>query len=200
MDDIKAIAILSEQIQTLRTAPEPPKTIDDGENYSDRIQRMLEEVTTEVKRVAAYVEQVEKKLQELVNSQLVLVKKNQDALQTLFADFQFNTIVSGNVVKGGKPSAVDKLQLTHEIEKASRAIMNDRLNELVKGTEVVLAKLKDGAELYKEDMENLKGCLKDWKNSKAYEKRKQKQERREMEKREKEEQKKQKEEERRKRF
>ncbi|XP_053404370.1 uncharacterized protein LOC123555392 isoform X2 [Mercenaria mercenaria] len=94
---------------------------------------------------------------------MAIIKKNQDAIQKIFATFQ-----PGN---GGpitaRESALAKLQLAHQLQNISKEIMNDRLNELMQETEIVCAKLKDGTDVWYDDIEELKGCLQSWKDAKA---------------------------------
>ncbi|XP_053403157.1 calponin homology domain-containing protein DDB_G0272472-like [Mercenaria mercenaria] len=125
--------------------------------------KVLDDANNAVKKVKSYIEQVEKKIEELRNAQMAIIKKIQDEIQKIFATF-----VPG---KGGpitaRESAYAKLQLAHKLQKISQEIMNDRLNELLQETEIVCAKLKDGADLSYDDIEELKGCLKSWKDAKA---------------------------------
>ncbi|XP_053403156.1 uncharacterized protein LOC123554157 [Mercenaria mercenaria] len=63
--------------------------------------------------------------------------------------------------------ALEQLMLAHQIQNISKELMNDRLNELMQETEVVCAKLKDGADVWYDDIEELKGCLQSWKDAKS---------------------------------
>ena len=66
-----------------------------------------------------------------------------------------------------RKSALSKLEAAHRLQNLSKDIINDRLNELIQETEVVCAKLKDGTDVWYDDIDNLNGCLQSWRDAKA---------------------------------
>lgn len=62
--------------------------------------------------------------------------------------------------------ALAQLQIAQKLQKISKEIMIDRLNELLDETERVIAKVIDGAGLFEEDIDGLMGCLQSWKGAK----------------------------------
>ncbi|XP_060603079.1 FK506-binding protein 5-like [Ruditapes philippinarum] len=193
MNDIKALFILSEQIKLFKKLSDPPSNYDRFETYETSIKQVLGGASNAVAKVKAYVEQVEAKLDELRNCPQTLVKKNQDAIEKIFGTF-----VPG---EGGaiRKSALVKLEMAHKLQNLSKDITNDRLKELIQETEIVCSKLKDGTDVWYDDIDNLKGCLQSLRDAKAKSFEDEEKERSEEERRKAEEQQKRREEEERKR-
>lgn len=84
---------------------------------------------------------------------------------------------------------VEKMKAAIELEKATRELMNHRLNELIDETELVCGRVQDGASLLSDDIDGLQGCLNSWRDAKVQsyneEKRKEAEERRRREEEEK---------------
>jgi hypothetical protein len=85
--------------------------------------------------------------------------------------------------------------MAHKLQNLSKDITNDRLKELIQETEIVCSKLKDGTDVWYDDIDNLKGCLQSLRDAKAKSFEDEEKERLEEERRKAEEQRKRREEE-----
>ncbi|KAL4220421.1 hypothetical protein ACF0H5_020824 [Mactra antiquata] len=189
--DIKALAILTEQIENFHNLPKPPTSFDDAEAYTSACRKTSDSAAKAVEQVKYYGEKIHRKMDEVRDCTNQLTRQNQDAIQKIFVQFKPATKFDGRTRK----LVVDQLKLAHELQKATKELALHRLNDLMNETEMVYGKVRDGADLFSDDIDSLNGCLDSWRKAKvdsyAEEKRKAEEERKrreEEERRRKEEQ------------
>ncbi|KAL4220422.1 Death domain-containing protein 1 [Mactra antiquata] len=213
MADVRALEILSKLLNNYRNLPNIPTSITGVDGYTLAIKKTRNEAEKAIKQIKKYVEDIEAGINEVAIANDNFLQQNQDALKNIFSQLRHSHSAPSQTYTGSSSDAnaaynswspvtegileVDKsldkkrnsqddqLKLALELQKAVKSIMNDRLDELIKETEIACSKAKKGITLLSEDIDNLIGCVDSWQNAKheshAEEKRKQEEERKRRE-------------------
>ncbi|KAL3890849.1 hypothetical protein ACJMK2_003124 [Sinanodonta woodiana] len=151
MGDIEALRLLTTELKSIHTLPDPPTSYDGIEKFDTITTKVIDHAFNTTQHVARYGEAISAKIEEMRFELNQTTKKIEEQIK--------RALVGTN---GNLPSKdMDYLLLLQKLEMKKL-----RLEEFMIQTQEIMDKVKQGASVTNGDIELLKGCLGSWMDDK----------------------------------